>query len=84
MSDSYQEKVERVDIIPSLNSDHSAIVLHFNSVEEQKHAPSYWKFNASLLDDSIFYKLIAESVPEWREEFMEVTDKRVLWDLIKY
>ena len=84
MSDSYQEEVEGADIIPSLNSDHSAIVLHFKSVEKQKHGPSYWKFNASLLDDSDFCKLIAESVPVWREEFIEVTDKRVLWDLIKY
>ena len=84
LSDSYQEEVEGADIIPSLNSDHSAIVLHFNSVEKQKHGPSYWKFNASLLDDSDFCKLIAESVPVWREEFIEVTDKRVLWDLIKY
>ena len=23
-------------------------------------------------------------MPEWREEFKEVTDKRVLWDIIKY
>ena len=84
MSDSCQEEVERADIIPSLNSDHSAIVLHFDSVEKQKCAPSYWKFNASLLDDSDFRKLIAESVPVWREEFIKVTDKRVLWDLIKY
>ena len=75
LSDLYQEEVERVDMIPSLNSDHSAIVLHFNSVEEQKHGPSYWKFNASLLEDSVFCKLIAESVPEWREEFKEVTVK---------
>ena len=59
-------------------------MLHFNSVEIQKHGPSDWKFNASLLDDSDFRKLIAESVPVWREEFIEVTDKRALWDLIKY
>ena len=31
-----------------------------------------------------FCKLITESVPEWREEYKEVTDKRVLWDIIKY
>ena len=41
LSDSYQEEVENVDIIPSINSDHSAIVLHFNSIDEQKHGPSY-------------------------------------------
>lgn len=84
LSDSYQEEVEGVDIIASINSDHSAIVLHFNSIEEQRHGPSYWKFNASLLDDPDFCKLITESVPVWREEFIEVNDKRVLWDLIKY
>ena len=54
-------------MIPSLNSDHSAIWLHFNSVQEQKHGPSYWKFNASLLEDPVFCKLIAETVPEWRK-----------------
>ena len=48
MSDAYQEEVEKVDIIPLINSDHSAIVLEFNSIERQKHGPSYWKFNGSL------------------------------------
>ena len=41
LSDSYQEEVESVGIVPSINSDHSAIVLHFNSIEEQRHCPSY-------------------------------------------
>ena len=36
--------------------------LHFNSIEEQKHGPSYWKFNASLLDDSDLVRLITENV----------------------
>ena len=36
VSDSNQEEVERVDIISSVNSDHSAIVLHFNIIEKQK------------------------------------------------
>ena len=84
LSDSYQEEVECIDITPSLDSDHSAIVLHFTSVEEKKHGPSYWKFNVSFLRNSVFCKLIAESVPLWREELKEVTDKRVLWDIIKY
>ena len=57
LSDSYQEEVESVGIVPSINSDHSAIVLHFNSIEEQRHGPSYWKFNASLLDDHDFVRL---------------------------
>ena len=46
--------------------------------------PSFWKFNASLTDDDDFVKLINESVPMWLKEFDEVTDKRLLWDLIRY
>ena len=71
-------------IILSVNSNHSAIVLHFDSIEKQKFGPSYWKFNASLLEDSGFILMINQKVPDWREEFSDVSDKRVLWELIKY
>ena len=84
LSDSYQEEVNDVDTIPSINSDHSVIVLHLNSIKEQRHGPSYWKFNASLLDDPKYVSLINDNIPVWRREFVEVNDKRVLWDLIKY
>ena len=77
MSDLYQEEVG-VDIISSINSDHSAIVLHFNSTEEQRHGPSYWKSNTSLLDDPDFCKLITESVAVWCEESIEVNDENSL------
>ena len=43
-----------------------------------------WKFNASLLNDSEFMLMINQKVPDWREEFSDVSDKRVLWDLVKY
>jgi len=53
-------------------------------IEEQKHGPSHWKFNSSLTKDDEYVKLISEFVPVWIEEFKEVIDKRILWDLIKY
>ena len=84
LSDICQEDIEKSDIISSINSDHSAITLHFSSIGKQKNGPSFWKFNASLVDDTNFVALLTESVPEWLIEFNAVTDKRVLWDLIKY
>ena len=75
LSDSNQEGVNNVDTIPSINSDHSAIVLHLNSIEEQRHGPSYWKFNASLLDDPKYVSLINDNIPVWRRKFVEVNDK---------
>ena len=84
ISDVCQEDIVKPDIISSINSDHSAIVLHFNNIDRQKHGPSFWKFNACLADDVDFVTLLNESMPTWLDEFKEISDKRVLWDLIKY
>ena len=69
ISDVCQDEIEKSDIIPSINSDHSAIFLQFNSIEKSDHAPSSWKFIASLVDDEDFVTLINKSVPKWLDEF---------------
>ena len=84
INDSSQDDIEKSDIIPWINSDHSAIFLHLNSLDKPEYGPSFWKFNASLIDDDDFVTLINESVPMWLKEFEDITDKRLLWDLIKY
>ena len=84
INDASQDDIEKSDIIPLINSDHSAIILHFNSLDKPEYGPSFWKFNTSLIDDDDFVALINKSVPMWLKEFDEVTDKRLLWDLIKY
>ena len=48
------------------------------------HGPSFWKFNASLVEDANYVKLLNESMPTWLDEFKDITDKRILLDLIKY
>ena len=75
-----QDNVSKTDIIPAIKSDHSAIILLFNSLEKQSHGPSYWKFNSSLLEESSYIELISLKYSEWLDKFKEVTDKRVLWD----
>ena len=44
----------------------------------------FWKFNSTLVNDSDYRFLLDEIVKNWLEEFKEVVDKRVLWDLLKY
>ena len=46
-----QEDIDKADIVPAIKSDHSAITLSINGIQSQVHGPSFWKFNASLLDD---------------------------------
>ena len=84
VSDALQEDVESVDIIPSTKSDHSAITLSFNGIEDSKRGPSFWKFNSTLVNDNEYCDLLGANFERWLEEFKEVIDKRVLWDLLKY
>ena len=51
ISSSTQEEVVSVDIIPAIRTDHSAITIHINGIEETRRGPSFWKFNSSLLED---------------------------------
>ena len=64
------------------NVDHSAILLSINGIEEQIHGPSFWKFNASLLDDRDYITLINSKYEVWVEEFKDIDDPRLFWDLI--
>ena len=84
ISDSCQDKVEETDIKTAIRTDHSAITISFNSIESQKHGPSYWKFNASLIEDEIYVTLMNQKIPEWIADFEDVNDKRLPWDLVKY
>ena len=77
-----QEEIEQVDIVPS--SDHSAILLSINEIEEQEDGPSFWKFNASLLDNKDYVTLINNKYEAWVEEFKDIDNPRLFWDIIKY
>ena len=79
-----QEEIEQADIVPSNKSDHSAILLSINGIEEQIRGRSFWKFNASLLDDKDYVTLINSRYEVWVDEFKNIDDPRLFWDLIKY
>lgn len=69
--------LEHTDIIPFIKSDHSAITLQINTIEDKIHSPSHWMFISSLLDDDNYTDLICSS-------FEDMYDKQLLWDFIKY
>ena len=84
VNDSLQDDIVSVDIIPSIKSDHSAITLSINGIDDSKRGPSFWKFNCSLVNDNNYCDLLDTNIKSWLEEFKDVVDKRVLWDLLKY
>ena len=84
ISDCMQDFIENTDIIPSIKSDHSAITLQINSIEDKVRGPSHWMFNSSLLEDNTYIELISSSLEVWLKEFDDIHDKQLLWDLVKY
>ena len=84
VNDGLQDDIVSADIIPSIKSDHSAITMSINGVDDSERGPSFWKFNSSLVNDNNYRDLLDINIKSWLEEFKDVVDKRVLWDLLKY
>ena len=82
ISNDLQEDVESVEIKSAIRSDHSAITLSVNGLEENERGPSFWKFNSTLINDQEYCDLLRLEYKNWLEEFKDVNDKRVLWDLV--
>ena len=84
VSDSLQDDIDSVDIKTSIKSDHSAITLSINGLDDLEKGPNFQEFNSNLVNDSAYCEVLTTEYANWLEEFKEVQDKRVLWDLIKY
>ena len=66
------------------NTDHSAVVTHFQSEElSRKTGPGIWKFNSALLKDNEYVNGIRECVQLAKVKYKDVEDHRLSWDLIK-
>ncbi|KAL9983067.1 hypothetical protein ACROYT_G005195 [Oculina patagonica] len=84
ISDQLQDDVATVDIVPAIKTDHSAVVLVIDSIGEQKHGPSFWKLNNSLLEDNKYVLMMREKFREWKAEIEFCNDPRIVWDWIKH
>ena len=84
VSYSLQDDINSVDIKSSIKSDHSAITLSINGLDDLEKGPNFRKFNSNLVNDSAYCELLTTEYANWLKEFKEVQDKRVLCDLIKY
>ena len=52
ISNSLSDNVCQVDMISAIKTDHSAIVIQLQDVEDKVKGPGFWKLNCSLLNDT--------------------------------
>ena len=80
-----QDLVISTSIIPAIKTDHAAIFVEFGTRDNQMKGPGLWKINCSILDDKDYIKDISLKIPSWiADGERELSDKRTIWDWIKY
>ena len=70
-----------IEVFP--HCDHSAVTLHIVFDKQCPRGPGYWKFNVALLEDKNFVEQLSTKIPSFIEQYQEVSDKGLLWELIK-
>ena len=73
-----------IDIVPSIASDHSAIIFKLHPTYEGNQGRSYWKFNSSLMDDRQFVNSLKNEIPVFEKEVCSLTDPIMEWEFLKF
>ena len=84
ISNSLSDNVCDIDIIPSIKTDHSAIIIEFKVVGDTVKGPGLWKLNCSLLRAFFYVDEVNRLIPTWIQEGMvDLSDPRSVWDWVK-
>lgn len=83
-SQALQDQITKVDIIPALKTDHSAIILKITGSSHEEKGKGFWKMNNSYLDEETYVKHLLEHKDNWLTETKDIDDPRVVWEYIKY
>ena len=84
MSNTLQEPVTRIEIIPSVLSDHSTVILKLRPLVGDKRGPGYWKLNNSLVHDKLLVSQMNSKIEDYFHERMEISDPVIRWDFLKF
>ena len=83
LSQNLCDYVESLDILPSIKSDHSPIVISIKTYENKK-GPGLWKINNSFLDEEEYVKSIQETMKLMVDVRDNFEDKRLWWEYLKF
>ncbi len=71
------------DILPGMKSDHSLVYITLRLENTQNPGRGFFKFNGSLLKDSVYIKEIKEKINIFKENNQNEINKGLLWDTLK-
>ena len=76
--------VTNVDILASIKTDHSSIVLELEEIEENSKGSGFWKLNTSLLARPDYIEMISRELPNCSKDAKDLSDERTKWDWLKF
>ena len=82
ISDQLQQQIKTIEIILSVQSDHSTLILKTGSIRQEVKGQSYWKFNTSLVYDKSFVELMKSEIVKYDMELPEFNDPRIRLDYL--
>ena len=83
ISKALSDYIKEIDIIPSIKSDHSPIIMTIKSNEQEK-GRGLWKMNNSFLDEEQYVKGIKELVDELKNDQHLNMDDITFWEYLKF
>lgn len=81
ISNSLAQNVNKIEIKPSFNSDHSLITMNCN-FSQNARGRSFWKFNSSLLHDKEHNELIKSTIEATLHKYQD-ENPALQWEMIK-
>ena len=79
-----QEAVQTIEIIPSVQSDHSTLKLNFCNVQNEARGRGCWKFSNSLTQDKEFVEAMKNAIPNFCKCASSFDDPIMKWEFVKY
>ena len=81
-SDHLLNFIEDSSILPGIQWDHSLLNLSLISGNKQNRGKGFWKFNSSLLHDSVYVENI-KNIQNVSSIYTDSVDKGAVWEFIK-
>ena len=75
--------VKESEILASISSDHSPVLINVCPSIPFKKGTNYWKFNSLLLQDTTFCNSLAQEIENIKNEHINLNPQSK-WEIIKY
>ena len=80
ISNSIQEFVQNIDVLPSFCNDHSSLLLSYKKLPHS----NFWKYNCSLTQDELYVLKMKKHIENIINSFVSDFNHQMKWEFLKH